>query len=184
MSRCSAVADRGPSSRPSVTRSSTSARQGCRRRRAGWVLHEPGCPCCLQSRSSRTAVRPPGRSRGRWSASPLAGFRSEPSSVKSLERSSRRRFHASVRGRHLGRHIMPSEGSRRANLRERGSSPTAGPPACYRLHRLPRPGDGTSAGRDEPSCPRTACLPWHSVPWLSLDDVWVRPVRTPLPPSL
>jgi putative transposase len=43
-------------------------------------------------------------------------FRNGPSGVKSPECSSRRRCHASVRGRHTGRHIMPSEGSRRANL--------------------------------------------------------------------
>ena len=43
-------------------------------------------------------------------------FRNGLLSVKSPECSSRRRCHASVRGRHTGRHIMPSEGSRRANL--------------------------------------------------------------------
>ncbi len=110
---------------------------------------------------ARSGPSRPGKSRGSPAKSRsqhLAGFRSEPSSVKSLERSSRRRFHASVRGRHPGRHIMPSEGSRRANLRERGSSPTAGPPACYRLHRLPRPGDGTSAGQDESELPPN-CVP-------------------------
>jgi hypothetical protein len=76
----------------------------------------------------------------------LAGFRNEPLGVKPSSDHPRRRLHASVRGRRLGCHSMPSERSRRANLRERGSCPTAGPPACYRLHRLPRPGDGTSMG--------------------------------------
>ncbi len=40
------------------------------------------------------------------------GFRNGLSGVKSPECSSRHRCHASVRGRHTGRHTMPSEGSR------------------------------------------------------------------------
>jgi hypothetical protein len=43
-------------------------------------------------------------------------FRNGLSGVKSPECSSRHRCHASVRGRHRGRHTMPSERSRRANL--------------------------------------------------------------------
>src|SRR5215218_5956418 len=44
----------------------------------------------------------------------------------------------------------------------RGSSRTAGPLSYHRLHRLPRPGDGTSAGRDGPSRPEAAFLPAHA----------------------
>src|SRR5215218_10042678 len=41
----------------------------------------------------------------------------------------------------------------------RGSCRTAGPLSYYRLHRLRRPGDGTSAGRDDQPRPEAARLP-------------------------
>jgi transposase len=85
-------------------------------------------------------------------------FRNGPLGVKPLEQVSRRRVHASVRGRHDGRHTMPSgeeptSQSLAAWFRPRG----VGPPAVSRLRRFPRPGDGTSREQDG-SVPLRSCL--------------------------
>ena len=84
-------------------------------------------------------------------------FRNGPLGVKPLEQVSRRRVHASVRGRHDGRHTMPSgeeptSQSLAAWFRPRG----VGPPAVSRLRRFPRPGDGTSREQDG-SVPLRSC---------------------------
>ncbi len=85
-------------------------------------------------------------------------FRNGPLGVKPLEQVSRRWVHASVRGRHDGRHTMPSgeeptSQSLAAWFRPRG----VGPPAVSRLRRFPRPGDGTSREQDG-SVPLRSCL--------------------------
>jgi len=84
-------------------------------------------------------------------------FRNGPLGVKPLEQVSRRRVHASIRGRHDGRHTMPSgeeptSQSLAAWFRPRG----VGPPAVSRLRRFPRPGDGTSREQDG-SVPLRSC---------------------------
>ncbi len=76
------------------------------------------------------------------------GFRNGPLGVKPLEQVSRRRVHASVRGRHDGRHTMPSgeeptSQSLAAWFRPRG----VGPPAVSRLRRFRVPATGPRGSR-------------------------------------
>src|SRR5580765_3156475 len=63
------------------------------------------------------------------------GFRNGPLGVKPPSDVSRYRDRASVRGRHAGRHIMPSDRNRRANLKH-GVLPYRRPPPILRLHRI------------------------------------------------
>ena len=103
----------------------------------GGLCHEASTRSVTQPRRS-SATRPTDSSLGgsflHWSSAPFGAYSAIRASVMGRWVSSppsdlsRRRAHASVRGRHEGRHIMPSDGSRRANLGTRGPAWSAATP--------------------------------------------------------